>query len=284
MKKIIACIDGARHTLAVCDYAIWASQHLNIPVDFLHVLDRHLEKASIVDLSGSIGFDAHDMLLSQLSELDEQRSKLAQLHGKNILEGVRKRAVAAGLTAVETRQRHGALTQSLLDLQGEARIIILGQHEQAGGAHRSYFDHNVEKIVRSVDLPVLVVSGSFRAPECFLVAFDGSDTARKMVQRLAGSALLADMQCHVLYVGEETERVREHMDWVRSALTAMQFEPIVSMLGGEPEAVIVDYILSNNIDLLAMGAYGHSRIRELIVRSLTTTLLRTSPVPVLIMR
>ena len=51
-----------------------------------------------------------------------------------------------------------------------------------------------------------------------------------------------------------------------------------------PEAVIVDYILSNNIDLLATGAYGHSRIRELIVGSLTTTLLRTSPVPVLIMR
>ncbi len=284
MKKIIACIDGARHTLAVCDYAIWVSQLLNIPVDFLHVLDRHPERASIVDLSGSIGFDAHDMLLSQLSELDEQRSKLAQLHGKNILEVVRKRAVAAGLTAVEARQRHGTLTSSLLDLQGEARMIILGQHEQAKGAHRSYFDHNVEKIVRSVDLPVLVVSESFREPGRFLVAFDGSNTARKMVERLAGSALLADLQCHVLYVGEDSQQAREHMDWVRSALTAMQFEPILTVLGGEPETVIVDYILSNNIDLLAMGAYGHSRIRELIVGSLTTTLLRTSPVPVLIMR
>ncbi|AFK62193.1 hypothetical protein TKWG_09335 [Advenella kashmirensis WT001] len=256
MKKIIACIDGARHTLAVCDYAIWASQHLNTPVDFLHVLDRHPERASIVDLSGSIGFDAHDMLLSQLSELDEQRSKLAQLHGKNILEVVRKRAVAAGLTAVDTRQRHGALTSSLLDLQGEARMIILGQHEQAMGAHRSYFDHNVEKIVRSVDLPVLVVVESFHAPERFLVAFDGSDTARNMVQRLAGSALLENLQCHVLYVGEGSQQATEHMDWVRSALTAMQFEPLVTVLAGEPETVIVDYILSNNIDLLAMAPMG----------------------------
>jgi nucleotide-binding universal stress UspA family protein len=36
--------------------------------------------------------------------------------------------------------------------------------------------------------------------------------------------------------------------------------------------------------LLVMGAYGHSRIRHLIIGSTTTTLLRTSPVPVLILR
>ncbi|WP_370870719.1 universal stress protein [Polaromonas sp.] len=35
---------------------------------------------------------------------------------------------------------------------------------------------------------------------------------------------------------------------------------------------------------LVMGAYGHSRIRQLIVGSTTTTLLRLSKVPVLILR
>jgi nucleotide-binding universal stress UspA family protein len=33
-----------------------------------------------------------------------------------------------------------------------------------------------------------------------------------------------------------------------------------------------------------MGAYGHSRIRQFIVGSTTTTLLRSSDVPVLILR
>ena len=37
-------------------------------------------------------------------------------------------------------------------------------------------------------------------------------------------------------------------------------------------------------DLIVMGAYGHSRIRHLIVGSTTTTLLRLSQVPVLILR
>ncbi|AHG64541.1 universal stress protein [Advenella mimigardefordensis] len=284
MKKIIACIDGALHTLVVCDYAIWASQHLNSPVAFLHVLDSHPEQASLVDLSGMIGFDAHDKLLSQLSALDEQRSRLAQLHGKNILEAARKRAQQAGLTAVELRQQHGVLVQSLQDSQFEARLIILGRHEQAKGAHRRYFDHNVERVVRSVDLPVLAVSSVFRPPGRFLIAFDGSETARNMVERLAASALLTGLQCHVLCVSEDAGQAGLQMDWVRSVLTATQFEPIMAVLAGVPERVIVDYILSRGIDLLVMGAYGHSRIRELIVGSLTTTLLRTSPVPVLVMR
>ena len=35
---------------------------------------------------------------------------------------------------------------------------------------------------------------------------------------------------------------------------------------------------------MVMGAYGHSRIRHLVVGSTTTTLLRLSPCPVLVLR
>ena len=38
------------------------------------------------------------------------------------------------------------------------------------------------------------------------------------------------------------------------------------------------------IVLLVLGAYGHSRIRQLIVGSTTTALLRLCSVPVLVLR
>ena len=38
------------------------------------------------------------------------------------------------------------------------------------------------------------------------------------------------------------------------------------------------------IDLIVMGAYGHSRIRSLILGSTTTQVLRTCQVPVLLLR
>ena len=42
--------------------------------------------------------------------------------------------------------------------------------------------------------------------------------------------------------------------------------------------------IKKGIDLLAMGAYGHSRIRQFLVGSTTSTLLRTSNSALLILR
>jgi len=38
------------------------------------------------------------------------------------------------------------------------------------------------------------------------------------------------------------------------------------------------------IGLLVMGAYGHSRIRNLVIGSTTTEMLRICPVPVMLFR
>ncbi len=53
---------------------------------------------------------------------------------------------------------------------------------------------------------------------------------------------------------------------------------------GEPEQVLPALLKTQGAALLVMGAYGHSRIRHLIVGSTTTTLLRLSEVPVLVLR
>ncbi|WP_300600988.1 universal stress protein, partial [uncultured Nocardioides sp.] len=67
-------------------------------------------------------------------------------------------------------------------------------------------------------------------------------------------------------------------------LTGGGFAVDTAVVPGEPERALARYVGMQNADLLVMGAYGHSRIRHLIVGSTTTTMLRTSAVPVLILR
>jgi nucleotide-binding universal stress UspA family protein len=62
------------------------------------------------------------------------------------------------------------------------------------------------------------------------------------------------------------------------------FEVTLAAVPGEPEQALPALVQSEGAGLLVMGAYGHSRIRQLIVGSTTTTLLRLSEVPVLILR
>src|SRR5690606_41409911 len=110
MKKVVACVDGAAYTEAVCDYAAWAALRLNISLEFLHVLIK--DQDARLDASGSIGLGAQDALLTELAELDARRSALAREHGRHMLEAVRRRALTHGLADVELRQRHGELARS----------------------------------------------------------------------------------------------------------------------------------------------------------------------------
>jgi nucleotide-binding universal stress UspA family protein len=48
--------------------------------------------------------------------------------------------------------------------------------------------------------------------------------------------------------------------------------------------VISDAVEREGIDLLVMGAYGHSRIRNLIIGSTTTEMVRSCKIPVILYR
>lgn len=285
MNKVFACIDGRPATGAVIDWAVWSAARLDTPLEFLHVLERHPERAPMSDYSGAIGLGAQDALLQALSELDAQRGRLAQEAGRQLLVGARERAAAAAATRVDGRLRHGDLAEAVLELEPESRLFVLGAHSRAGRPAALHLDHHVEQVVRTVRRPVLVAKGqAFSAPRRFAIAFDGSATARKAVEMVANSPLLAGLPVVLAMAGEDTALARGQLDAARQSLLRAGHEVAVEVAAGHPEEVLPALVRSCGADLLAMGAYGHSRIRQLVVGSTTTTLLRLSEVPVLILR
>ena len=101
MNKVYACIDGLANTNAVVDWATWASLSLAMPMELLHVLERHPERADVDDYSGTIGVDARESLLQELSDADQKHSKQAQEAGRRLLAAARERAAAAGATQLD---------------------------------------------------------------------------------------------------------------------------------------------------------------------------------------
>lgn len=49
----------------------------------------------------------------------------------------------------------------------------------------------------------------------------------------------------------------------------------------KPSDVLLRHVMDQNADLLVMGAYGHSRLREAILGGATRDVLEHAPVPVL---
>jgi len=74
------------------------------------------------------------------------------------------------------------------------------------------------------------------------------------------------------------------LDEAKQGLQGAGFQPVCRLLEGEREKAIFNYIIQHDISLLIMGAYGHSRIRHLVIGSTTAQLLRSSNIPVLLFR
>ncbi|MBE2166981.1 MULTISPECIES: universal stress protein [unclassified Cobetia] len=283
--KVTACIDGSAFAVSVCDAAVWASQRLSAPLSFLHVIDRQegAGEASS-DLSGSIGLGAREHLLEELATLDEQRGRIAQEQGRLMLEAAYERAVQAGIAEPRPRQRNGELVETLAELEDEIRLLVIGKRGEGAEQASEHLGSNLERVIRSLHRPVLVVPGEFNQPTRVLIAFDCSTTIKRAVEVLAASPLLQGAELHLVMVGAESVEHQAPLDAARDTLTAAGFSVQASFRAGEVEACLREYAKEHAIDMLVMGAYGHSRIRQLLVGSTTTEMIRNATVPLLILR
>jgi len=280
MKNVIACIDGTDVSTAVCDYAAWASLRMDAPLEFLHVLDKS-EYPTETNLSGNIGLGSREALLGELASLDEKRAKLALEQGRLVLEAAKKRAISNSIGCPTSLQRHGNLVETLTEMEDEIRLLVLGKHEDHLSEH---IGSRLENVVRTMNRPILITTAEYDVPEQVMIAFDGSATTRKGVEMVASSPLFSGLPCHIVMVGADTKANLREIDWAKETLEKAGFDAPVAILNGEIEKVLCDYRAANDINMLIMGAYGHSVVRRFLVGSTTTSVVRNASVPVLLLR
>lgn len=283
-QHVLACVDQSRFADYVADYAAWAALRLGAPLEFLHILDRHPEIAQGVDHSGAIGVDAQEKLLRSLVDDDEQRSRVARETGRIFLNGLRERAVAAGVPSIDVRQRHGELAATLAEQERKVRLFVLGRRGESAETTQRDLGRNLERVVRSLHRPILTVTEGFQAPSRIMIAFDGGHLTRGGVNLLAASPLFRGMPMHLLMSGKPRKEGSRQLDWATSTLTSAGFEVHAHLLPGDAETVIARMVPELGIDMLVMGAFTHSPLRRLLFGSRTLDLLRAARIPVLLLR
>lgn len=280
---VLAAIDGSQYSESVCDYAAWAAKALDAPLSFIHILDNHSQIAE-PDLTGNLGLGTREHLLEKLSDLEEQRAKVAREQGRLMLDAAKARAIDAGITEPVCLQRNGTLVETLAENEKEVRLLVLGKRGETAHQASGHLGSSLERVVREMHRPILMVPKQFTQPQNVMMAFDGSKTARKGVEMLAKSPLFEGVTCHVVIIGAETAENRSQLNWATETLQAAGHKAEGAIRAGEVEETLRAYKQEHGVDLLVMGAYGHSRIRHLLVGSTTTAMLRNAQLPVLILR
>jgi len=295
-KKVLASVDQSHCAEPVADHACWAARRLQAPLTLLHVLDRHLERARGDDHSGMIGLDAQENLAEKLVEDEARRIAAAKEQGRilltNLLNHLGDNAGRAGVANVETALRHGAFEDVLAGQAPAVRLLVLGRSgadadaeagADAGAGHDSVGEH-VESIVRTMHVPTLIVSGPFIEPKRILVAFDNGPAARRAVEMIADSALFEGMKIFLFMGGAESPEIRRQLAWAEGVLRAAGRDVRVMLKPGDVASSVTTALQENAIDMLVMGAFGHSALRSLIFGSKTAALLRAVRIPTLLLR
>lgn len=286
---ILACIDGSSVTESVCDYAAWYARELKLPISLLHVID--VPKSYRHDLSGSIGMDSRNTLLQQLTLLDEQSARVANQHGEALLQDAKAHILInlpqANVYRYLRRSKLLAAIQHFID---DSKMIILGRRGRDHQGDHMTIGSQIESVVRAVDCPILICSDGFITPDSYMIAFDGSETAKKAVQKVCDNKIAKNLTGHIVMVDNKNSVHESALYKAQKQLSDAGFEVTAHLISSEKygEGDVVSALTAfrnqHNISMFVIGAYGHAKWRRFFVGSTTTKLLTKTTAPVMLLR
>jgi nucleotide-binding universal stress UspA family protein len=212
----------------------------------------------------------------------------AKARADDALEVFRKAAARSGI-AHDARADHALDTTLARVLSMHARyadLLILGQADPAEASELGR--RQPEDVALSSGRPVMIVP-YIGAPEIpgrdVVIAWDASREAARAV----GDAMpILEQADSVLVVTVDPEtRPLGHGELPGADIGThlarhgirVEVEEVVSGELSVADALLA-HLADRRVDLLVMGAYGHSRLRELVLGGVTRKILESMPVPV----
>lgn len=285
MNTVLACVDAQGHPSAVCDGATWAARRLHAPLNFLQVIDEseaHTGETHFRDLTG---YDASPTRTQALDAMPASHIIGGQSHSQQLLEGVRARALHLGQTLVDLSLRQGNLTDALLDLSQETRMVVMGLHSHHLDSPWRQDSHHLEQALHAVQQPLLVVTRShFAPPTAFALAYHGGAESLQLVDAVAECDLLQGLPCHLVHVGERKADIQAEMSQAAQRLADAGFSTHLVIESGDVAQVMARHLTIQQLPLLVMSAFTHTGWRQKLLGTTTSTLLRRTPASVLVLR
>jgi nucleotide-binding universal stress UspA family protein len=219
-----------------------------------------------------------------MAALDEQRSKVALEMGKEMLANAQTIAEQQGCAQIEQTQRHSDIVEAICDLESDARLIVIGRSGQGNKPDFNAIGSHIEQVIRQVHTPVLIANKDFSAPKSFMLAYDGRETADKAVKRIIEGGLLHGMTCHLVTVKNKQSGLMEKFKATEKMLRDSGFDVKASFLEDAIFAGLMDYKTNNEVDMLVMGAFSHSKLAQAFLGSNTLKMIENTHLPMLILR
>lgn len=270
MKKILVPTDFSEQA----DYALTVAAHLakkyHSEIYLLHMLEMPLD---LVDP------------LHENSEIPEAIFFMKLAHQK--FEKVKAHPALEGLTVHEAVQNNRAF-EGIIDSAHEHNVdlIVMGSHGTSG-FKEIFVGSNTEKVVRTSDIPVLVIKNEHNGFEINDIVFacDFSDEYKKTYADTIRFAQDVNAKIHLLYVNTPNNfKTNEEINNIMTPFVASQpFSNYTFNIYNDAnvEEGILNFTRSKDYDLIAMSTHGRSGLSHFFNGSISEDLVNHANRPVI---
>lgn len=280
MSYVLCCVDGGKYTQAIMDYAVYIANNMNLPLRLLNVVE-HNHNAKKVDLTGNIGLGAKEDVLEKLVQEEATESKCAIQAGKELLKSLKEQISPLCKNEIITSQVHGEILENIIEFEEDTAILIIGLNSH----DKELVGDNVKDIIKSIHKPVLLVNNEFAEPNKLLVAYNGSNESRKLLEETSNNPVFKkDALRTIINLSKHESSSRELLNEAKNIYARNNITVETYAARGESPVLITDYFEKENFDILCMGAFGHSWIKQLVLGSFTEKVLTGMKKPILLYR
>ncbi len=281
-KSLLLAIDHSEYSYVTTRYAIEWARILDAHVTILSVLDKK-ELAIVYPFifpQDEIALDYDPQRLG--NELLERQAKQAQ---EAISKAVQACQDANVQYTIQTAE--GIVAKEILASARDTDMLFIGQRGHGAEHSTGLLGSNLESVVRQAHRPVLITPNTYRPVDSVLVAYDGGTSASEALHCAvaiysAWAVPSKEKRFTVLIVDNDPESAKKIEERVLGYVSAYELEPDIRHAEGDPAAQILCHAEETDADLLAMGAYGRTRVYEMILGSTTEQVLRKIDRPLLL--
>ncbi len=268
-SKILLGLDGSPYAHAAIEYACQLALNHNASITGVAIINR----PGIQSSSGPMpigGAHYEVQREEQLLEATEQKAKAILNDFARICDDRKINVVLHADT--------GSPFSEIIEESKFHDFIVIGK--------RTFFEYDanetygtLERILKNGLIPVLAVPDSVREIKKVLVAYDDSIPASKVVHMFLLLGIWNACDITLLTVNDSAQAAQELLGNLGGFFESYGIKPSLATRSGPPDTAVKSYIAENDIDMLAMGAYGRKSVRKFFVGSVTQHLIQETDIP-----
>ncbi len=278
IKSLLLAVDGSAYTEAVLSYGEFLANAFNADLRIVSIVDVRFYEWVV-----HTGGESYMPVIPSSLFQDESQKFLSE-RADAVLKNANQRFKGSNLK-FECERIEGSPAESICDLSRQVDMVIMGTRGDYARWADKMLGSTLEPVSRQCSSPLLIVETKYFPFKSILCAYDATEYSNRALKLAVNMAEQMDVELEVMNVNDDNDRREQVLGEARKYCEHYAIDVQFRHETGNAAEVIAE-ASHNTADpaLLVMGAYGHSKIREAILGSVTVQVMRSAAKPILLAR